>query len=425
LSQQISAIWRANSDAYGPRKHRRPCEYTAYVPDLLSAHTLELSAELAADVADTERGLAAFEGAPNRGLEQLARFLLRAEAVASSKIEGLQVNSRRLARHEAWIAAGVPDRDATADAVLGNVLAMQHAVREVATAETVELQHLLDIHAALMEHSDHPDIGGHVRTKQNWIGGNDFNPCQAAFVPPPPEYLAGLLEDLCLFINRDDLPGTVQAGLVHAQFETIHPFADGNGRTGRALIQVVLKRRGLARNFVPPVSLALATRASAYVDALTRFRYMGDADGTAALAGVRDWLDLFLSAVRRATADAANLQKLLEHVQENWRTAARPRTGSAADRLLSELIANPVVTSDDVIRLTQASRSAAFAAIDSLTAADVIRPVGDQRRYRMFEASQVFDVLTDYERATATESGDTRGERPKRAVPYRQNSGPA
>jgi Fic family protein len=394
------------------------------VPDLLSAHTLDLSAELAADVADTERVLAAFEGGPDQGLEQLARFLLRAEAVASSKIEGLQVNSRRLARHEARIAAGIPDRDATADAVLGNVVAMQHAVDQVATAETVEPQHLLDIHAALMEHSDQPDMGGHVRTKQNWIGGNDFNPCQAAFVPPPPEYVVDLLEDLCLFINRDDLPGTVQAGLVHAQFETIHPFGDGNGRTGRTLIHVVLKRRGLARRFVPPISLALATRASAYVDALTRFRYTGDAAGPEALAGIRDWLDLFLAATRRATADAANLQTLLEQVQQDWRTATRPRTGSAADRLLSELIANPVVTTEDVIRLTQVSRSAAFAAIDSLKAADVIRPVGDQQRYRMFEAPRVFDVLTDYERAAATESGDTRGERPKRAVPYRQNSDP-
>jgi Fic family protein len=243
LSQQLTDIWRASPDAYGPRKHRRPCEYTAYVPDLLSTHTLDLPADLAADVADTERLLAAFEGAPEHGLEQLARFLLRAEAVASSKIEGLQVNSRRLARHEARIAAGIPDRDATADAVLGNVIAMQHAVDQVATAEKVELEHLLDIHTALMEHSDQPGVGGQVRTKQNWIGGNDFNPCQAAFVPPPPAYLAELLDDLCVFMNRDDVPGTVQAGLVHAQFETIHPFADGNGRTGRALIHVVLKRK--------------------------------------------------------------------------------------------------------------------------------------------------------------------------------------
>lgn len=423
LSRDLPAIWRGTPEAFGPRKHRRPCEYTAYLPDLLSVHRLDLSTELAADVADTERELAAFEGTTDHGLEQLARFLLRAEAVASSKIEGLQVNSRRLARHEARLAAGIPDRDATADAVLDNITAMRHAVNDVATAETIELRHLLGIHAALMEHSDQPDIGGHVRTKQNWIGGNDFNPCQAAFVPPPPEYLPELLDDLCWFINREDLPGTVQAGIIHAQFETIHPFADGNGRTGRALIQVVLKRRGLARRFVPPISLALATRAGAYIDALTRFRYAGDAATPEALAGIRDWLDLFLSATRRATADAVNLQRLLEQVQIDWRTGARPRSGSAADRLLPQLIANPVVTADDVIRLTQASRSAAFAAIESLAAADVIRPVGDQRRYRMFEAPRVFEVLTDYERAAATESGDTRQERPLRPVPYRQ--GPA
>ena len=395
------------------------------MPDLLSIHALDLSTDLAADVADTERMLAAFEGAPDQGLEQLARFLLRAEAVASSKIEGLQVNSRRLARHEARIAAGIPDRDATADAVLGNVLAMRHAVEQVATAEKVELQHLLDIHAALMEHSDQPDIGGQMRAKQNWIGGNDFNPCQAVFVPPPPEYLAELMDDLCSFINRDDLPGTVQAGLVHAQFETIHPFADGNGRTGRALIHVVLKRRGLARHFVPPISLALATRASAYVEALTRFRYVGDAAGPEARAGIRDWLDLFLSATRRATDDAANLQARLERIQRDWRTAARPRAGSTADRLLSELVANPVITADDVIRLTRASRSAAFAAIETLRTAEIIRSVGDQQRYRMFEAPHVFEVLTDYERAAATDAGDTRGERPKRAVPYRKTPGQA
>ncbi len=212
---------------------------------------------------------------------------------------------------------------------------------------------------------------------------------------------------------------------MHAQFETIHPFADGNGRTGRALIHVVLKRRGLARHFVPPISLTLATRASAYVDALTRFRYVGEANSSQAQSGLRDWIDLFLSATRRATADAANLQSLLGEVQSDWRAAAKPRAGSATDRLLSELIANPVVTAEDAARLTGASRSAVFAAIESLSAANVIRPVGDQKRYRLFEAPRVFEVLTDYERAAATDSGDTRGERPKRAVPYRQTPGQA
>ncbi|TDD55428.1 Fic family protein [Kribbella antibiotica] len=420
MSQQIAAVWQANPDAYGPRKHRRPCEYKAYVPDLLSAHTLDFSAELAADIADAERALAAFGGPGEHHLEQLARFLLRAEAVASSKIEGLQVNSRRLARHEAKLAAGVHDQDATADAVLGNVKAMNHAVQSVAVLDSVEVKDLLDIHRALMEHSDQPEIAGLIRTKQNWIGGNNFNPCQAAFVPPPPEYVEGLLEDLCAFVNRDDLPGTVQAGLAHAQFETIHPFADGNGRTGRALIHVVLKRRGLTSDFIPPISLALATRASAYVGALSSFRYTGPPDGQAALDGIRDWLDLFLTATRRATDDAAALQTGLAQLELDWRAKLKPRKGSAAERLLPELIGHPVITAEDVMRLTGASRSAAFAAMESYVEAGILQPVGNQQRSRLYEAPKVFGILTDYERASATESGNTRGEQPKRPVPYRQ-----
>lgn len=421
MSQQVTAVWRANPDAYGPRKHRRPCEYTAYVPDLLRAHALEFSAELAADIVDTERALAAFGGPGEHNLEQLARFLLRAEAVASSKIEGLQVNSRRLARHEAKLAAGVQDKDATADAVLGNVEAMNHAVQSVAVVDRIEVKDLLDIHRALMEHSDQPEIAGLIRTTQNWIGGNNFNPCQAAFVPPPPEYVETLMEDLCAFVNRDDLPGTVQAGLAHAQFETIHPFADGNGRTGRALIHVVLKRRGLTSAFIPPISLALATRASAYVGGLSSFRYTGPPDGQAALDGIRDWLDLFLAATRRATDDAAALQASLADLELQWRVTLKPRKGSAAERLLSELIGHPVITAEEVMKLTGASRSAAFAAMESYIAAGILQPVGNQQRARLYEAPEVFGILTDYERASATESGNTRGEQPKRPVPYRLN----
>ncbi|WP_344221388.1 Fic family protein [Kribbella sancticallisti] len=369
---------------------------------------------------DTERTLATFGGSDTHNLEQLARFLLRAEAVASSKIEGLQVSSRRLARHEAKVEAGAHDNDATADAVLGNVKAMNYAVDSVAEVEHVTVHHLLEVHAALMEHSDRPEIAGLVRTQQNWIGGNDFNPCQAAFVPPPPEYVNELLEDLCSFINRDDLPGTIQAGMAHAQFETIHPFADGNGRTGRALIHVILKRRGLAKDFIPPISLALATRATAYVEGLSKFRYVGEPTSQAALEGLRGWLDLFLSATRRAAADAVALRADLIDLESDWRGKVNPRKGSAADRLLPQLIAHPVVTTDDVMRLTGAGRSAAFAAIESLIATEVLQPVGSQQRYRLFEAPRVFEVLTDYERASATESGNTRGEAPKRVVPDRR-----
>jgi len=101
-----------------------------------------------------------------------------------------------------------------------------------------------------------------IRSEQNWIGGAASSPRDAEFVPPPPELVPDLLDDLCAFCNREDVPASVQAGIAHAQFETIHPFADGNGRVGRALIHVVLRRRALAPRYVPPVSLVLAADAS-------------------------------------------------------------------------------------------------------------------------------------------------------------------
>ena len=103
-----------------------------------------------------------------------------------------------------------------------------------------------------MERSPTPRLGGVIREEQNWIGGSSYNPCSATFVPPPAEHVQGLLEDLTVYINGDEHPALVQAAIAHAQFETIHPFADGNGRTGRALIHIILRRRGLAPAFRSP-----------------------------------------------------------------------------------------------------------------------------------------------------------------------------
>ncbi|HSV37791.1 MAG TPA: Fic family protein [Nocardioidaceae bacterium] len=378
-----------------------------------------LTGEAAADVADLERAIASFDvrAKQQHDLESLARFLLRAEAVASSKIEGLQVNTRRLARYQAGQRPG----DMTAAAVMGNVDAMTLAVSTVASADRITRDHLLEIHAALMRHSDAPAIGGQVRTTQNWIGGNDFNPCFAAFVPPPPERVEILVADLCEFMNRDDLPAVVQAALVHAQFETIHPFADGNGRTGRALIHVILRRRGLATAFVPPVSLVLATRASDYVAGLTSYRYDGAPDSPAAAEGIQAWLDVFVSSMDRATDDAVALCDRMIELEQRWRAELRPRRGSTADRVLPHLIAQPVLGAGDIEGLLGVSKQAASVALDQLVKAGILRQFGQGQRRRVFEAAEVFKVLTDYERglATPTHSRNTREERPRRHVPYR------
>ena len=160
---------------------------------------------------------------------------------------------------EALLAEGGEAADRVAVEVLGNIASMESAVDLAAESREITLADLLGIHKILMERSSTPELGGAIRTEQNWIGGSSYNPCGATFVPPPAEHVPELLEDLTVYINGDDHPALVQAAIAHAQFETIHPFADGNGRAGRALIHIVLRRRGLSPSFVPPVSLVLAT----------------------------------------------------------------------------------------------------------------------------------------------------------------------
>ncbi len=422
MGRLIAKTWSGSPDAFGARRNRRPCRYEAYVPDRLSEAVLEWGPEMAADVVDVEVALAAFDtqAGQRADLEQLARFLLRAEAVASSRIEGLRIGSRRLARHEAGVAHGSPPRDETADAVLGSILAMRMAVDDVAAASIVTTDHILDMHRTLMDRSPNPEVGGIVRDRQNWVGGTDFNPCAAEFVPPPPEFVEPLLDDLCAFINRDDLPAVVQAGLVHAQFETIHPFADGNGRTGRALIHVVLRRRSAATQYVPPVSLALATDSRAYIAGLNAYRYDGPASSPVASKAMRMWLEVFLAATGRAVADASRLGQDLDALEARWRSAVSPRRGSAADRVLLQLLTHPVVTVDDVASLSGVSFQAANQAVQRLVAARVLQATGTAARYRLFETPDVFDLLTRYERSVASPSGDTRRDLPARPVPDRR-----
>ena len=174
----------------------------------------------------------------------------------------MQADARQLARAEARRLAGRSIGNQAAE-ILNNIDAMEFAVDEAARAEELLPSGLCDIHRALLARSIGARGAGEVRDAQNWIGGNDYNPCGADYVPPPAEEVAPLLDDLCAFANDDLLPPLLQAAAAHAQFETIHPFEDGNGRTGRALVQVILRRRGLAPAFVPPVSVVFfaATRA--------------------------------------------------------------------------------------------------------------------------------------------------------------------
>ncbi len=414
-------VRRWAGDAAGQtRRDRRPCDYAVYIPDPLVGRRFVLDGDVAADIADAEAALVRLDAAAGAlaDTEALARLLLRAEAVASSRIEGLEVGGRRLLRAQAARQLGEEPRDVTAVEVLGNIEAMAWAVEAVPPGGAISLEIVLEAHRRLLGGTRLAEHGGRIRTVQNWIGGSDYNPCAAAFVPPPQELVGELLSDLAAFCNDDSLPAVAQAAIAHAQFETIHPFVDGNGRTGRALIHLVLRRRGLAPRILPPVSLILATWPRDYVGGLTGTRYEGAPDSEEARAGINRWIALFASACRRAAEDAGRFEEQVRALQDSWRERlGSVRRGSATDLLLRALPGAPLLTTTTASDLVGRSFQATSQAIDRLVGVGVLKQVTVGRRNRAFEAPELIETFTTLERQLASPEGDTLVSEPVRRVP--------
>jgi Fic family protein len=420
VARLIDRTWEPSVSSGLPRRDRRGCDYRAYLPDPLVGRAFRFTGETAADVADAETAVVRFNERATTlaDSEAWGRLLLRAEAIASSHIEGLVVGGRRLLRAEAAGALGEPV-DVTAAEILGNIDAMDHAVHHLTGEITVE--GLLEVHRLLLADTDRHPYAGRLRDEQNWIGGSGHNPCAAAFVPPPEDEVPRLMEDLCAFASSDTLPAVAQAAVAHAQFETIHPFVDGNGRTGRALVHVILRRRGIAPRAVPPISLVLATRARDYIAGLTAYRYVGPPDAPEAADGVDRWVATFAAATTRAIEDADGFEARLRRLQAVWALRlGTVRAGSATERLLARLPGSPVVTVKLAAHLLDRSPTAAAEAIDRLVGAGILRQANVGRRNRVWEAPEAIDAFTDLERALASPTGDTRTSDPVRSVPARR-----
>jgi Fic family protein len=408
--------WPGHPDGF-TRAERLGGSYELYFPDPLVGREFDLDDEVLAALEDAAGDLARLDAtaAVLTNSEALARLLLRAEAVGSSQIEGLVVGARRLLKAEA-LREDSRHHDVTADEVLGAVDAMTWVTESVQTGDKLEVEHLLEAHRRLMAHSPTPEYGGEVRFLQNWIGGR--SPAEAYYVPPPAQLVPELLADLMAFVRESRLPVLAKAGIAHAQFETIHPCADGNGRTGRALIHLILRAEGLVERTVPPVSLSLATHATQYIEALTAFRYTGKATNPRARTAANRWLLMFAVACSHATAEAARFERTASELKSAWRERAAPvRAGSAADLLINTLPAAPILTLAAAAKLIDRSQQAANQALSRLTAAGVLREVTDARRNRVYEAPELIDAFTLLERRFASPAADTRIEPPSRPVP--------
>lgn len=409
------------------RRDRRAGTFPAYVPDALAQRPLMLDGQLATRAGAVEAKVQALAAGPGaRSIEGVARFLLRSEAIASSRIEGLQVSAQQIALAELAQdeGGGVRGFSRNAALVANNITALRRAATDLADADSVTADGINDLHRALL-----PDERWQgLRQVQNWIGGSDYHPLDADYVPPPWERVESLMADLAAYVNGAVHGPLVQAGLVHAQFETIHPYTDGNGRIGRALIHTVLSRRGLTRVAVLPISLVLLTRSEAYVDGLTSYRYHGHADGLEARAGVAGWLEVFFDAVDVAVTQANAFAEQLEALAVEWSqqlSAHRaglglrpaPRSTSAVARLVERLPEVPLLTTATARRLLGVSAPAARAALEELADAGILHRKQIERGTTGYLARDVFELLTIAERRLASTRWDTRRSAPSRPVP--------
>lgn len=385
MPESAKRRWEANLAGRSRRK-RQSFIYEAFVPDRIAASDPRISLETSSLIGDAEIEVARLNaGSSVLGFETLGPLLLRSESIASSRIERLAVSQLNLAR------ALFDPRSAKGSAplVAANVKAMEQAIAiGDEGGRSIGLSDLAQIHGVLMAPDRDHDDAGSFRAEQVWIGGSSDSPIDAVFIPPPHDLVPGLLEDLIEYLARDDVPAVAQAAIAHAQFETIHPFTDGNGRVGRCLIHLVLRRRGLTPNFVPPVSVVLATRPDAYVAGLTQFR-RGDVDG---------WLAAFAAAMIQAAALSLELARAVRDLQAQWveRTGS-PRRGSSAERILALLPAQPILTAMTVRAALGVSHEAARKGLLALEGAGVVRKISSGEWDRTYAAVGLFELIASYE----------------------------
>ena len=332
MGRYLTRFWQP--DGYGMNKaERMGGTYHPYSPDTIADYETMLSPSCADAVARAQEALGRLDaGGTLVDTEPLARLLLRAEAVSSSRIEGLEMPASKLLEYEELDRLGVEHRlDGTETQVLGNLHALTESLSRVGEGTQVTLGMICELNRVLLAGTWLEGVGGVIRTEQNWIGGNRVNPVGAAYVPPVPEEVPALMDDLVAFLGSSELPSVAKAAVAHAQLETIHPFADGNGRSGRALVHVVLKSAGMSRATVPPVSLVLATDRDRYIANLTSFRCE---DASARPGSMNGWVEYFANALMLSCERAEEFERTLLEIREGWLRRTGFRAGSAGRQLL-------------------------------------------------------------------------------------------
>ena len=370
-----------------------PGGYKAFYPAPLPPNPpIALAGDLQATLSKADRALGRLDGSittlPNPDL--FVMMYVRKEAVLSSQIEGTQSSLQDLLSAEAKTFTDSTPSDVSE--VVNYVRAMNHGLKRLRELP-VSVRLIKEIHRILLEgvRGRHA-TPGELRRSQNWIGPAGATIREATFVPPPPHLLPEVLGEWERFLHtEDDLPILIKIGLAHAQFETIHPFLDGNGRLGRLLITFLLTERGVLQKPVLYLSYYFKRYRQAYYEHLQNVRDLGDWEG---------WLLFFLRGVSEVSEEATRTAREILQLRERHRSAITERMGRAAGsghKVLEYLYARPVVTVGDVERITGTSYQASNRLVARLAKLGILREITGHARNRRFRYEPYVSLFSDSE----------------------------
>jgi len=366
-----------------PGRRVRGEGYTAFVPNPLPPE-LTWTPKLVRALSDADRavGRLAGEGGRLPNPHLLLRPFIRREAVLSSKIEGTQATLGELLAAEA--GAVVERSPADLREVANYVVALEHGIERLKTLP-LSLRLIREIHARLLEGvRGDQSTPGEFRRTQNWIGPPGCTVVNASYVPPPVPEMKECLGALEKFLHDRSIPPLAQIALAHYQFESIHPFLDGNGRVGRLLITLFL----VEREILPSPLLYL----SAFFEA-TRQDYYDGLRGVSDRGEWQAWLEYFLNGVARQAEDALDRAKRINDLLSGWRKAVAGATSKTSARLVDLLAENPYWTVKRVAERMEVAFTTAQRAVDKLEERSILTRTSEARRDRVYCAKAILEIL--------------------------------
>jgi Fic family protein len=350
-------------------------KYKSSIPSLIAGVQLSIPDELAAEIEDATAALVRFDQEEALTSAPLSAVLLQSESASSSQVELLNASSKQIGLAQLGLSGS-----SSASLIVDNVQAMQAAAN---LASNPSKSAIVEMHRVLLERSN-PKIVGSFRSRAVWIGGS--SPHVAKFVGPEPVRIDALMDDLIEFINRTDLPRLAQIAIAHAQFETIHPFEDGNGRTGRTLIHSMLRSSGISTNSIAPISAGLLQDVNGYFSALTQYR-TGDAGPI---------ISSITGSSLHAVTVGRELMKRLRHLQTELWGSLRLRSGSVAHRLIEHLPEYPALNSKKVQELLGVSEPAAIGGLRALELQGVLTQNSTAKRSRVWLCPSVLEIWSSF-----------------------------